>query len=67
MTFTMRAVRVLVVCGLIGLVTAFHHSIGLTNPTTVALSLLLVVLAVATAWGLGESIAASLVAAACFN
>lgn len=63
----MRAVRLLVVCGLIGLVTAFHHSIGLTNATTAALSLLLVVLAVATIWGLGESIVASLVAAACFN
>lgn len=63
----MRSVRLLVVCGLIGLVTAFHHSIGLTNATTVALSLLLVVLAVATIWGLGESIVASLVAAACFN
>jgi len=67
MSLPMRAVRLLVVCGLIGLVTAFHHSIGLTNATTVALSLLLVVLAVATIWGLGESIVASLVAAACFN
>jgi len=67
MNLPMRAVRLLVVCGLIGLVTAFHHSIGLTNATTVALSLLLVVLAVATIWGLGESIVASLVAAACFN
>lgn len=67
MSFAMRAVRLLMVCGLIGLVTAFHHSIGLTNATTVALSLLLVVLAVATIWGLIESIVASLVAAACFN
>jgi len=49
------------------LVTAFHHSLGLANHTTVALSLLLVVLAVATLWGLAEAIVASLVAAACFN
>ena len=57
----------MVVCAAIALVTGFHRSIGLTNPTTVALSLLLVVLAVATVWGLLEAIVASLVAAACFN
>lgn len=64
---TTRAVRLAVVLLLIALVTAFHHSIGLTNPTTAALSLLLVVLAVAALWGLAEALVASLVAAACFN
>jgi two-component system sensor histidine kinase KdpD len=59
--------RLLAVGGLIALVTGFHRSIGLTNVTTVALSLLLVVLAAATVWGLLESLVASFVAAACFN
>lgn len=62
-----RALRLLAVGGLIGLVTGFHHSIGLTNATTVALSLLLIVLAVATLWGLVESLVASVVATLFFN
>lgn len=64
---TTRAARLALVLLLIALVTGFHNSIGLTNATTVALSLLLVVLAVAALWGLAEAIVASLVAAACFN
>jgi two-component system sensor histidine kinase KdpD len=64
---TTRAVRLAVVLLLTALVTGFHHAIGLTNPTTAALSLLLVVLAVAALWGLAEAIVTSLVAAACFN
>lgn len=40
---------------------------GFGNATTVALSFLLVVLAVAAVWGLAEAIVASLIAAACFN
>lgn len=59
--------RFALVVGFVGLLTGFHHSIGLTNPTTAALSLLLVVLAVAAAWELAEAIVTSLVAAACFN
>jgi K+-sensing histidine kinase KdpD len=64
---TTRAVRLAEVLLLIALVTGFHHSIGLTNPTTAALSLLLLVLAVAALWGLAEAMITSLVAAACFN
>lgn len=64
---TTRAIRLAAVLVLIALVTGFHHSIGLTNPATAALSLLLVVLAVAALWGLAEAIVTSLVAAACFN
>jgi K+-sensing histidine kinase KdpD len=37
------------------------------NPTTVALALLLIVVFLATAWGLGPAILASLLAVACFN
>lgn len=64
---TTRAARLAVVVLLIALVTGFHRSIGLTNATTVALSLLLVVLAVAALWGQAEAIVTSLVATACFN
>jgi len=60
-------VRLAVVCGLVGLATAFHRFVGLTNTTTVALSYLLIVLAVATGWGLAESLVCSLVATLCFN
>jgi K+-sensing histidine kinase KdpD len=40
---------------------------GHVNPTTVALSLLLIVLFVATAWGSKPAVLASLLAGACFN
>lgn len=55
------------VLAVIGLVTAFYRAIGFHNATTVALSFLLVVLAVAARWGLAEAIIASVVATACFN
>ena len=61
------AVRLAAVLGLIALVTGFYRYIGLTNATTVALSFLLVVLAVATVWGLAESLVCSVVATLCFN
>ncbi len=61
------AIRVAAVCSLVGMMTGFHRLIGLTNETTVALSLLLIVLAVATLWGLAESLIASMVATLCFN
>ena len=37
------------------------------NPTTVALTYVVAILALATAWGIAEAMAASLVAVACFN
>ncbi len=49
------------------LVTAFYRAISFANPTTVALSFLLVVLAVAARWGLLEAVVASLFATLCFN
>ena len=51
----------------IGLVTAFYRAIGFHNATTVALSFLLVVLAVAARWGLIESVTASVIATLFFN
>jgi len=59
----LRLVAVLVAIG--ALTVALSHS-GL-NHTTVALSFLLVVLFTAAAWGLRESVVASLVAMICFN
>jgi Response regulator receiver domain len=47
-------IRLAVACGLIASATAIHRLIGLTNTTTVALSYLLIVLAVATGWGLAR-------------
>jgi two-component system, OmpR family, sensor histidine kinase KdpD len=61
------AIRLTAACGLIGLTTAVHRLIGLTNTTTVALSYLLIVLAVATGWGLTESLVCSAAATLCFN
>jgi len=61
------AIRVVAICSFVGMVTGFHRLIGLTNETTIALSLLLIVLAVATIWGLAESLIASMVATLCFN
>jgi two-component system, OmpR family, sensor histidine kinase KdpD len=61
------ALRLAVACGLVALATAFHRLIGLTNTTTVALSYLLIVLGVATAWGLAESLVCSVAATLCFN
>jgi two-component system sensor histidine kinase KdpD len=53
--------------GAIGLVTALFSWIGVTNPTTVALSFLLVVLVVATLSTRSVAIATSLLAFLCFN
>ena len=52
-----------VVTAVAGLYTRFLH----VNPTTVALTFLLVVLVVAAAWGLRYSVFTSLIATACFN
>ncbi len=61
------AARSLVALAAVGLVTAVYRAVGLTNPTTVALSFLLVVLGLAARWGLTESVVASLGATLCFN
>jgi two-component system sensor histidine kinase KdpD len=62
-----RAGRILAVLTSFSLLTAFFRSTGFANATTVAISFLLVVLAVATLWGLAEAIAASFVATLLFN
>jgi two-component system, OmpR family, sensor histidine kinase KdpD len=51
----------------VGLVTAGYASIVRVNPTTIALSYVVVILLIATAWGIAESTAASIAAMICFN
>jgi two-component system sensor histidine kinase KdpD len=51
----------------VGLVTAGYASFVHVNPTTIALSYVVVILLIATAWGIAESTAASIAAMLCFN
>ena len=50
-----------------GTVTFLHLRLGVTNPTTIALSYLVVVLVIAGNWGIVESTVAALTAIVCFN
>ncbi len=51
----------------VGAVTALLYLFVPVNETTVALALLLVVLGIASKWGLGEAVVASVAAMLCFN
>jgi two-component system sensor histidine kinase KdpD len=51
----------------IGAITFLYHRVFAVNSTTVALSFLLAILIVATAWGLTEAVIASVVAMLCLN
>jgi two-component system sensor histidine kinase KdpD len=62
-----RVARIVVVFIGLGAVVWFYRATAFANATTVALSLLLIVLAVAARWGLVEAIAASVFATLCFN
>jgi two-component system sensor histidine kinase KdpD len=59
--------RMLVSLAALGAVTAVYASLVLVNPTTIALSYVVVVLLIATRWGIVESTVASLAAVLCFN
>jgi two-component system sensor histidine kinase KdpD len=61
------AIRVAVCAVLVSLTILVYFRYVHVNPTTVALSFLLAVLAVAAAWGLAYAIPMSIVAALCFN
>jgi len=52
---------------LAGIVALYHHFFPSANPTTVALTLLLVVLVLAANWGLRYAVVASIAATALFN
>jgi two-component system, OmpR family, sensor histidine kinase KdpD len=53
--------------GLVLAVTALYYSFLPVNPTTAALSYVVVILLVASGWGVVESMAASITATVCFN
>ncbi len=59
--------RILVSLGVVGAVTAACSVVISINPTTVALAYVVVILLIATAWGITEATAASLLATLCFN
>jgi two-component system sensor histidine kinase KdpD len=51
----------------VGLVTAGYSAFLHVNPTTIALTYVVVILLIATTWGIAESTTASLAAMICFN
>ena len=67
MPSVVRPTRLVVSAGAVALVTLALLQLREVNPTTVALSYLIAILLIATAWGIGESTLASIVAVFCFN
>lgn len=59
--------RIVVSLGVIAGVTALYAGAVKVNPTTVALSYVVAILLIATAWGITEATVASLAATVCFN
>jgi two-component system sensor histidine kinase KdpD len=59
--------RVAASIGAVALVTVLYSAVLHVNPTTVALSYLIAILLLATAWGIVEATTASIVAVLCFN
>jgi two-component system, OmpR family, sensor histidine kinase KdpD len=66
--YSPRAIlRALICAGLLALIVFVYAKVVHVNNTTVAVSFLLAILAVAAAWGLRYSITMSIIAALCFN
>ena len=59
--------RVAASLGAVGAVTAAAVKITDVNPTTIALTYVVVILLIATAWGIAEATVASIAAMLCFN
>jgi two-component system, OmpR family, sensor histidine kinase KdpD len=62
-----RSLRIAVAVGTVGAITALYYKFFEVNPTTIALSYLLAILTIATAWGILEATIASVLAMVCFN
>jgi len=62
-----NAARILGALGIVGGITFFYFRVFNVNNVTVALSLLLAVMAIATRWGLVEGLVASFASMLCFN
>ena len=60
-------IRITASIGSIASITLLYFRFVPVNPTTVALTYVVAILALASAWGIAEAMAASLVAVACFN
>src|SRR5262245_1541455 len=67
MKLRLRLIQVSVALAAIVGLTLLYQRVFIVNSTTVALSFLLAILAIATRWGLAEAIAASLAGALSFN
>jgi two-component system, OmpR family, sensor histidine kinase KdpD len=61
------ALRIVIIGGVLALLSLSYTAFIRVNLATIAVSFLLVVLISATRWGLAESLAASIIAAFCFN
>ena len=59
--------RIVMSLAAVAVVTAGYARLVPANPTTIALSYVVVILLIATGWGIGESTAASVAAMLCFN
>ena|SRR6266850_2914481 len=59
--------RIAASLGVVAFVTAAYVRFIPGNPTTIALSYVVVILLIATGWGIAEATAASLAAVLCFN
>ena len=67
MQHALLAVRVIASLGAISAVTFIYEQFLPVNPTTIALTYLVVILLIATRWGIAEATTASVVAMLCFN
>ena len=65
--YSVKTVRVIGALALVAGITVFYDRIVRVNNVTVALSFLLLVLAIATRWGLIEALIASVASMLCFN
>jgi two-component system, OmpR family, sensor histidine kinase KdpD len=59
--------RIAASLGTVGLITTVYSKLLPVNPTTIALTYLVAILAIASGWGIAEATTASLVAVLCFN
>ena len=66
-TRPLSVLRIAASLAAVGIVTAAYRVLIHVNPTTIALSYLVVVLLLATAWGIAEATIASVAAMLCFN
>jgi len=66
-SFFTRALRFLAAFAIVFGITAFYHKVLPVNATTVALTLLLAILAVSTVWGIAVSVFMSVAAMLAFN